>query len=141
MPVGDRLLGIFVAQFVEAEAAALDDFEAARDRSSWPRNSRAISAAGFRWRSALAARRKPASAIVQCFADAGQHILQRPPLGDVVEHVVGRDERQPGRLGESREAGEAAHIVAAIEVMRGEIGAAREIRRDPSGEFRDPAST
>ena len=32
MPVGDRLLGVFVAQLVEAEAAALDDFEAARDR-------------------------------------------------------------------------------------------------------------
>ena len=46
MPVGDRLLGIFVAQLVEAEPAALDDLRGcARPRPRWPRNSRAISAA------------------------------------------------------------------------------------------------
>jgi len=30
-PLRDRLLGIFVAQFVEAEPTALDDFETALD--------------------------------------------------------------------------------------------------------------
>ena len=69
-------------------------------------------------------------------ADAGQHILQRPPLGDVVEHVVGRDERQPGLVGDRGEAGEAPRIVAAIEMLRGEIGAAGKIRRDARGEIR-----
>ena len=29
-------------------------------------------------------------------ADAGQHVLQRPPLRAVVEHVVGRDQRNAG---------------------------------------------
>ena len=64
-------------------------------------------------------------------ADAGQHILQRPPLGDVVEHVVDGDERQPGSLGQRRQAGEAPRIVAAIEMLGGEIDMAGKIRRDP----------
>jgi len=65
-------------------------------------------------------------------ADAGHDILQGPPLGLVVVHVVGRDERQPGHGGDVGKAGETAGVVAAIEVMRREIGAAAEIRRDLS---------
>ncbi len=56
--------------------------------------------------------------------------------GQVVEHVVGRDQRQPGCVGERGETGEAARIVAAIEMVGGEIGAAGEIRRDPGGKVR-----
>ncbi len=105
--VGDRLLGVFVAQFVEAEMAACDNFEEA----------------------------KPGLGDRTMLADAGQHVLQRPPLGDVVEHIAHREERQPALFGDRGEAGKAAHIVAAIEMMRGEIGAAGKIRCDPRGEF------
>ena len=129
-PLRDRLLGIFVAQFVEAEAAAFGDFEAALDRvlmaAKPPRHllrrfqiildigGEAIS--GFCDRAA--------------FADTRQHILQSAALGQMVEHVVDRDERQPGCLAESSETGEALHIIAAIEMVRGKISTTTEIRRD-----------
>src|SRR4029077_15479301 len=58
---------------------------------------------------------------------------QQAPLGQVVEDVVGRDERQAGRCAECLEAGKALHIIAAIEVMNGEIGAAPKVRGYPGG--------
>ena len=73
------------------------------------------------------------------FADAGQHILQLPPFGQMVEHVVGRDQRQPRHLGQCGEMRKMASIVTAIEVMRSKIGAAPKIGRDTGGkggEFR-----
>jgi hypothetical protein len=65
------------------------------------------------------------------FTNAGHDILQRPPLGRVVEHVAQRDERQSDRVGQGRGVCEATRVVAAVEMMRREIGAAPEIRRDP----------
>ena len=64
------------------------------------------------------------------FADTRQHILQRTPLRQVVEHIVDRDERQSGRFAESSQAGEAPYIVAAIEVVHGEIRVVPEVHRD-----------
>ncbi len=64
-------------------------------------------------------------------ADRGQHILQGPPLGRVVEYVAGREQLEAGFVGDPREAGQPPRVVAAIEMVRGEIGAAGEISRDP----------
>ena len=69
-------------------------------------------------------------------ANAGQHILEGAPLGQVVEHIVGGDEWQPGRFTESGEAGETPRIIAAVEVVGGEKGTAGEIRRDPGRKVR-----
>ncbi len=124
---------VFVAQFVEAEPAAPGDFQAAGDRvfmaAEQPRHLRR------RFQMALGVGGEAKAGVVDraAGADAGQHILQRPPLGNVIEHVVGRDQRQPRRLGQSRQIGEAARIVAAIEVMGGKRAAAGKIRRDPRG--------
>ena len=81
LPFRDRLLGIFVTQLVEAEAAALDDFEAALDRvlmaAKQPRHllRRLQMALGIGGEAIAGFGNRAA------FADAGQHILQRPPLG------------------------------------------------------------
>ena len=56
-------------------------------------------------------------------ADAGQHVLQRPALGDVVEHVAGRDQRRAAARGEPGQRLDAGGIVAAIAVLRREIAA------------------
>src|SRR5207247_2528060 len=48
LPVRDRLLGIFVTQLVEAEPAALDDFEPAVDRSLAPAKARPPKSAATR---------------------------------------------------------------------------------------------
>ena len=64
------------------------------------RNSRAISAGGFRCRSACASSLRPAVSIVHMLADAGQHVLQRAALGRVVEHVVGGEQGRAGAAGD-----------------------------------------
>ena len=127
------LVRVFVAQLVEAEFAAFDDLDAARDRvfiaAKQPRHFRRR----FQMALGIGGEAEAGFADRAACADAGQHILQRPPLGGVIEHVVGRDQRQPRHLGQRREAGEAARIVAAIEMMGGEIGAVSEIDRDAGG--------
>jgi len=45
----------------------------------------------------------------------------------VIEHVIGGDERQPRALGQSREMMQPLRVVAAIEVLRGEMRAIGEI--------------
>ena len=134
--VGDRLLGVFVAQFVEAETAAPGDLQAARQRVLVAAEEARHLGSRLQMALGMGGEAKPGLVDRAMLADAGQHILQRPPLGDVVQHIVGRDERQPGLVGDRGEAGEAAYIVAAVEMMRGEIGAAGEIRRDPGRKMR-----
>src|SRR5690606_17470282 len=49
------------------------------------------------------------------FADASEHILQRPALGDMVEHVIGRHERRARafrQLSKSRNAGAVVALIA-----------------------------
>src|SRR6516225_11282156 len=131
----NRLFGIFVAQFVETEPAAFDDFEAALDgihpAAKEPRHL------PRRFQMAFGIGRETIAGFSDraVFANAGQHILQRAPLGHVIKNVVGRDERQTDRLAERGEAGEAPQIVTAIEVMSSEIGTSPEIRPDAGGEF------
>ena len=49
------------------------------------------------------------------FADAGQHVLQRAPLGRVIEHVAERDQGHVVFVAQLRQAFDVAPIVAAIE--------------------------
>ncbi len=58
--------------------------------------------------------------------DGGDHVLQRPPLGHVIVHVVGGDEPDLHFRGEIVELGEAARIVAAEQHGAGEIAAIAE---------------
>jgi hypothetical protein len=51
----------------------------------------------------------------------------------MVKHVICGDERQSGRCAQSGKAGEPPNIVAAVEVVGGEIGASSEIRRNAGG--------
>src|SRR5271167_3452963 len=134
----NRLFGVFVTQLVETEPAALDDFEGALDgilpAAKEPRHLLR------RFQMALGIGRETIAGYSDraAFANAGQHILQRAPLGHVIKNIVGRDERQTGRLAERGEAGEAPQIVATVEVLSSEIGAALKIRRDASDEIPPP---
>ena len=135
LPFRDWLLGILVTQLVEAEPAALDDLEAALDHvlmaAKQPRHL-------LRWlQMALGIGGEAIAGLSDrtAFADAGKHILQRASLGLVVENVIGCDERQPGGLAESGETNKAPCIVAAIEVVDGEIDTVPEIGRYPGGEI------
>jgi hypothetical protein len=136
-PVRDHLLGVFVTQFIETEAAAFNHLEGAFDRillaAKQPRHLLR------RFQMALGIGGKTVASFANCaaFADAGQHVLQRASLRQVIEHVIGRDERQPGRRAESSKTGKALRIIAAIEVVGGKIGG-RE--NPPRPEARNPRS-
>jgi len=51
------------------------------------------------------------------FADARQHVLQVTPLGNVIVHAVGGDERDaglPGQLGELCQAGFVGDVIGQL---------------------------
>ena len=54
-------------------------------------------------------------------ADAGEHVLQGPAMGGVIEHRIGGDEGYAGARRQLRKRGDAGAIVAAIRVTGGEI--------------------
>ena len=92
-----RLFGIFVAQLVEREGESLGQAQRLGHRlgtiAEQPRHF------GGRLQMAFGIDRQPAASIGkrQVLADAGEHILQWPPLGRVIEHVVDRDQRTCAR--------------------------------------------
>src|SRR5207302_1287799 len=81
-PVGHRLFGVFVAQLVEAEMTARDNFEAARQRVLVTTEQPRHLAGRFQMALGMGSEAKPGPMNRTMLADAGQHVLQRPPLGD-----------------------------------------------------------
>ena len=120
-----RLVGIFVFQFVERETAGFGDFDGAGDGIGKFGNSRAISAGALRWRSALTASRKPASAMVHFSRTQVSDIGERPALRRVIEDVIDGDERRMQALAEFGQQAEPARFVAAMIMDAGEESAAR----------------
>jgi len=55
------------------------------------------------------------------FADASEHILQRPALGDVVEHVIGRNEGCAHALRQLSKSRNACAVVALVAIRGGKI--------------------
>src|SRR3546814_5800660 len=64
-------------------------------------------------------------------ADAGQHVLQQPALAGMSVHFISRDQRHPRPHREIADLREAERIVAAVEMLRGEVGATGKVRRQP----------
>src|SRR6185312_16305771 len=128
------LIGIFVAQLAEIEAAALDDLHTARHRTGMVAEQPLHLAARFQMALAIGGEAEAGLDDGAALADASDDVLQRPALAHVVEHVVGGDERQPGARGELRQAIKAFRIVATIEVLARDIGTIAEIRRDTRDE-------
>ena len=69
----------------------------------------------------MAARRQPACGHGDARADRGQHVLQRPALARVIVDVVGGNQGGLVPLGQGRQPVEAAHVVAPVEHVGGEI--------------------
>ena len=65
--------------------------------------SRAICSGGFRYRSALAASRRPACAQRHVLADRREHVEERPLVGRGESHAAGGDHRHAERLGQPDE--------------------------------------
>ena len=128
--VAGRLVGIFEAELVEAEAAGLGDRDRAGDRFGMVAEETRHLRRRLQMPLGVGGEAKARLVDGAMLADAGEHVLQGSPRRIVHVHVVGGDERRAFRGGESREPGEAAGIVAAIEIMAGEKGAGREASRN-----------
>ncbi len=123
-PRGRRLDRVVVSQFVQGKTAGLGDLERALERPLIPAEE--AQGLGRRLQMTLGVGLEPEARLVDrpMLADAGQHVLQGPPPGDVVEHVAGRDQGRPAGCGEPRQRLDARRVVAAIEMLRGEVAAA-----------------
>ena len=118
-----RVFGVF--QFAEREIAAIEKAQRAVDRlrraAQQPRHL------GGRFEMSLGIGLEQAAGGVDrdVLADAGHDVLQLPPLGRMIEHVVHRDERDAGVFRDGREFSQPAIVVAAIEHTGGEPDMAR----------------
>jgi hypothetical protein len=112
---------VFVAQLVEAERAALGDLRRAGER--FRNGGVATGDLVERTQVALGVGEETRARLGQraLLADARQYVLQVPPLGNVVVHVVGGDERDAGALGELDELGEADFVGHVVGQLGGEV--------------------
>ncbi|MCC2666077.1 MAG: hypothetical protein K0S35_3999 [Geminicoccaceae bacterium] len=120
---GRRVDRVVVAQLVQGKAAGVDDLEAACERFRMA--AEPAQDLGRRLQVALGIRFEAEARLVDgaVLADAGQHVLERPALGDVVEHVAGREERRAAAGGELGQSLDPGGIVAAVAVLCREIAA------------------
>ena len=136
LALGRGLFGILVGELVEAESAGFGDGRAAGDGVRITGEQ----ARHFRRRLEMAfgVRRKAAPRLVHraMFADAGQHVGERAPLGAVIERVVGGDQRRAGRGGEGGKGGEPLAVAPVEADARGEedVGKAPRDTREAGGE-------
>ena len=122
---GRRVDRILIAQLVEGEAAGVGDLEGARQRLGMAcEQARHL---GARLEMALGIGDQTIARLVDraVLADAGEHVLERPPRGRVVEHVASGHERRAAGISELGQRLDARAVVAAIEVLRGKITRAR----------------
>jgi hypothetical protein len=116
-----QLVRILVAQLVEAERATLGDLHRAGD--SFGDGGVAAGDLVERPQVALGVGEETRARLGQraLRADARQHVLQVAPLGNVVVHVVGGDERDTGALRELDELGEADFVGHVVGQLGGEV--------------------
>ncbi len=123
------LVGIFVAQLAEAEAAALGELHRARHGLGIIAEQAPHLGFGLEMPLGMGVETEARLGDRAALADAGHDVLQHAPLRDVIEHVVGGEEFQAGNSSEIGEAPEALSVVAAIEMLRREIGVPAGNRR------------
>ena len=115
---------VVVGQLAQREAAALDDLQRALERIRMvPEQARHL-VRRFEVALGIGVQERRRVPDPHMLADAGEHVLQRPPVGVVVVDIVGRERPDPGVAREARELGEAGGIVAGIAMGQGEIQAA-----------------
>jgi hypothetical protein len=126
-----RLLGILVAERIEAEAATFGDLDRAFDRlGSAPEQARHL---GRFLQVALGVGRQAKAGRVDgaVLAHAGERVQERPARGHVHAHVVGRNQRGTAGRGAFGQMLEAPRIVAAVEHLAGQIAGAGKAPAEP----------
>lgn len=117
---------ILVAQLVEAERALGGDVSRALQRFAVA----GIAPGDFvqRAQMTLGVGKESPTGLGQraLLADAGEHVLQIPPLGNVVVHVVGRDQRDTDAGGHGRQLFQMRGVRCAVRQLGGEEEAVAE---------------
>ena len=131
----DRLARIFVGEFLEIEPAGIGDVACGADGVR-PFGEEADH---FPWwlQMALGAWFQPEAGGGQgaFLADAGHHVLQGPPRGFVVEHIVGGENAETVGGGEPVEAVDPRPVLAPVETGRRDMAKAQQ----PFGQSGQPA--
>ena len=120
--LGD-LVGIFVAQLIEGEMAGLGDLDRAGDGLGMVAEQPHHLLRRLQVALGIGVQTPAGGADGAMLTDAGQHVLQRPALRGVAMHVVSGDQRGAVALGQRRQPGHALGVIAAIEVMGGQVQA------------------
>ena len=123
--VGHRFGGVFVTQFIQGKAAAFSQFCRAGHGIRVSGEQAGHFRRGFQMPFGIGGEAKASPSQSAMFPDTAQHILQGPPAGTVIMHIVSchqgriRVRRQPGKPGQS------AVVIAGIKVMPGQVTTAR----------------
>ena len=130
-----RLARVFVAQLVEREAAGIGQPRGIL-QGLWPVPEQALHfLRRFQVPFGIGEQAKAGFLDGHMLADAGHHILQRPPLGRVIEHVIGGDEGQAVLCAKLGKPADAPRIIAAIEMADCQMRVPADIVAEPFQEF------
>ena len=119
--VGHQIGAILVAQLVEAERAALGNLDRAGNRVLIPTEQAPHLVGRLQVALGIGGQAIAGVADRAVLADAGQHVLQRPPPRVVGVDVVGGDERRPASGGQIGEGGQPPAVATAITVTRSKV--------------------
>ena len=119
----DRFVRIFIGQFLQRKAAAPDDLLRAQHSVGMVAEQPRHLLRGFQVTLGIGLQGKARLVDAAAETNAGHHVLQRTPIGQVVEHVVGGHHRQR-QLGHRAQT---ARIIATIAAVGGEICPAAKI--------------
>ena len=122
--IAGRFVGILIAELVERERQALEHRSALGNRLRMvAEQARHL---GGILQVPLGIGFQPLAGGHQrhMLADAGEHVLQRPPFGPVIEHVIGGKERHADTAGKPRQEREPAVVAGAMQAVRHQADAA-----------------
>ena len=92
LALGHRLVGIFVFQLVEGEGAGIGDLDGAGERILMAGEQPRHLLRRFQMPLGIGFELQPCVMDRAFLADAGEHVLQGPAMGGVIEHGIGGDE-------------------------------------------------
>ena len=112
---------ILVDEFIEGEAARLHDLERAGERVLVTAKEAHHLASALQVPLGVGGKQEACLMNRRVLAHAGEHVLQRAPVGRVIEHVTRCDERRTAALGNLIQCPDAGPVVAPIGMRDGKV--------------------
>ena len=125
--VAGDLVGVFVAEFGEGEAAAVGDLDGVGEGLGVVAEKAGEFGGGLEVPFGVGLEAPARVVDGAVLADAGEHVVEAAARGIVLVDVAGGDEGDAVRVGEGGETGKAAVVVAAVAVGGGEVERGGEV--------------